>query len=650
METRNLLYVLPILFIVLGVLLSESASAEIIIINETEEDFYALEDMVLRGDLETNRLTLSGSGEVINGEDVKVYLLGRASDILIDNMKVNGRDVPVSFDDKGYYMILQEGEFAFQGDLTIRTRGQVRLYAPGPVNELVFDIQHGYAVHGNQYGLFDDEVIIQRSEKAAMLVDGGFKYSYAERNEFTYQLSYRAFGQSLGQAVLYLRSGEQVISVSGASDYSVQDGKLVLELEGETANVAVTGTFNSNSLRIPLDEGRHHVLIESDPQKKITISTTAEEVDLSQSPMYPSYSNARAFLASKDNVFNVNVEQLEMFPSLAASVRRATNRIAITEKGSMLGELTYSYSNTGVDYIGVNVSGTPLYAATGYRQSVKLTKDDGQLYLSFPKTQSGTLDMIYFDSRDPLKPVDLVEVPVANTDLIVTEAETQIIVPEDYVVLWTFGADGGSELPGIESALIFVIVFGGVGYMMRKSVRYAATYVVYSAGLFYFSWALLAVSLAASIVLIVRKHVSEKSVKWMLAGAGALIVLSLMVVAFFAVVGGLFSMGGTVTRSATVDADYAVMEEAAPEVMMSKSMQILGSGEGAINVPTREGVLPVRLELPALGKTVRVTSHLIDSGNPLKVSVLLVAGWMKYLLYLIALAAGIQCARNYGRG
>ncbi|MBD3388027.1 MAG: hypothetical protein GF416_03170 [Candidatus Altiarchaeales archaeon] len=651
MKNRNLILLVPVLFIVLGVLLAENSSAEIVIVNETKPSFYALEDMTVSGDLNENMLTLEGTGEVIAGEDVKVYILGRPEDVLVDNMRVNGRPVTVSFDKEGYYMILEEGEFTFRGDLTIRTRGQVRLYVPGPVNEMTFDIENGYAIKGDQYGLKEREVIVQRSDKVAMLVDGSFKYSYAERDQFSYRLDYRSFGSSLGQATLTLRNGESIVSVVGATDYSISGSVLTMELEGETANVAISGTFDSRNLRIPLDEGRHHVLIESDPQKKITISTGAEEIDLSQSSISPSYSNARAFLASPKDAFSITVDKLEMFPSLAASVSRAVNRIAITEKGSMLAELTYKYSNTGMDYIGIEAPGTPLYAATGYRSSVKLTKDDDKLFLSFPKTEHGTLDMIYFESREPLKFIDMIDVPVANTDLTITEATTQILLPKDYIVLWTYGAKGGSELPSLESVLIFTIVFFGLGYMMKSSFKYALLYLVFSVGLFYFSWVLLILSIIASMVWVIRRYVSQQSVKWMLAGAAVLVVICLFVVAFFGVLSmGIFSMGGSSagyeSRAVVYDADYAMVDEAEAPMVMQKSMSVLGAGEGALNVPVREGVLPVRLELPYMGKTISVTSHLVHKDEPLEISVLVVAAWLKYVLYVISLMAGMMCVKS----
>jgi len=133
----------------------------------------------------------------------------------------------------------------------------------------------------------------------------------------------------------------------------------------------------------------------------------------------------------------------------------------------------------------------------------------------------------------------------------------------------------------------------------------------------------------------------------MVAGAGVLVILCVIAVVFFALVGGLFSMGGSAPR-AVVQSDYAMVENAAP-MPMTKSMAVLGEGAGAINVPQREGVLPVRLELPRLGKTITVTNHLVTKENPVKLSIVLASNWLAWVLYAIALLAGYLAYRGYRR-
>lgn len=638
---------MAVLGLVFFFVLSLPVSGEkIIIINETDEHFYSLESVLVKGDLAENALHLSGNGQVLSGQDVRVYLFGSPQDVLIEGLVVDGVSSRVSFDESGYFFIVSNGSFSFSANMLVRTPGQVNLRVPGPLNNLEFDIENGYPIGGPLYGLYDDTVVIQRSRKAQMLVSGAFKYSYAQRNSFVYQVDYKAYGQSLGRAELLLRNGESVFGVSGVKDHSVQGDRLVLELTGDSAHVVVSGTFSSSRLRIPLQEGRHHVLIESDPEKKIEVSTTAKELDLSESPLSPSYTNGRVFLASENDYFNVGVKNLETYDSLAASVKHASNRIAITGKGSVLGELTYQYANTGVDYIEIDAPGTPLYASTGNRP-IKLTREEN-LLLSLPKSSSGSLDMIYFTSLEPLGIFEKIEVPVANTLLPVTQAVTQIYLPPDVWVLETLGARGGSELPSVQSVLVFIVLFGGLGYLMSGRQSFAGFYSIYSAALMSFDSRLFALSIVGSLILTLKRHVGRDSFRMMFTGAAGIIILVIIVGVFFGLVSqfGVFSMGST--RSvAMVESDYAVMEEMEAPRAMQKSMAVLGRGEGSISAPTRKGVLPVKLELPRLGKTITVTNHLVTKEDPVKLSVILVSSKLRYLVYLVGALCFLQCRRLY---
>ena len=54
------------------------------------EDIYSINKMVISGDLSTNTLSFQGSGNVLNGGNVKIYLLGSINDIAINQLKANG--------------------------------------------------------------------------------------------------------------------------------------------------------------------------------------------------------------------------------------------------------------------------------------------------------------------------------------------------------------------------------------------------------------------------------------------------------------------------------------------------------------------------------------------------------------------------------
>ena len=628
-------------------LLSGACDAtQIIILNDTAEKSYGIKELALSGDLSENRLQFRGTGAVLSGVDVKVYLFGPASDFLVSNLVVNTEPAIVSFDGDGYYFIARNGTFSFTGTLEIRTIGQIRLYIRGPANKVSFGLENGYSVDGDVYGAYKKEVIIQRASsagQAATLVDGSFRYTYAERDSFQYMISFQSFGSGLGNYVLDLPNNEVVSSVQGAIKWEQQGSKLVLDLESEKASVIVDGLFSSGNIRVPLQGDRHHVLIESDPEKKITISTYAEEIDLSQSTVASRYSNARAFIASNKDVINVHVQKLGLMPSLAASVNRATNRIAITGTGSMVGELDYQYSNTGVDYIQIDAPGTPLYAGAG-SSAVKLTKDQDKLFLSFPKGTYRNLEYVYFATREPIKPIDLIEVPVARTDLPISTAVTEIYLPQEYYVLHTFGASGGSELPGLELVVFFLVISGAVGYGLKKDRMFMLCHLIFCAGLALFSLPLLALFLIASTIIILKRSIhGSRNILGMIAGAVILLLVGAAALFSLFFIG---QSGSLQQKSLSYEADYASVSNEAALPRMS-GLDMIGSGEAAISIPTREGVLPVKLELPYMGKRISVTNYLVTKEKQLGLKVLVIADCFKYIFYLFAALAAVKGYRAY---
>jgi hypothetical protein len=649
------IYLLALVF-----LASSACATQVLVVNDSVEKIYGIENMKLSGSVPDNLLRMTGSGEVISGEGVKVYLIGPSDEVLVKNLLVNGAGKAVSFDYGGYFFIAEKGPFTFSADLEIKTLGQIKLYVKGPVNRLTFDLKDGYAIGGDIFGAYGKDVIIQRSsaqepedQKNQTLIDGIFRYTYGqERNEFIYDIKFTSFGTSLGRYEFDLPDGESIISVYGALKWEQKGQRLILDLESQKAEVTISGIFDGSlrTLEIPNLPGRHYVLIESDPEKRLSIlKTTAEEIDLSQARLTPKYSNARAFLASPKDIFEITVEDLTVLPSLSAAVSSAQNIIAITSKGSILGELTYNYANTGLDYLTIDSKGTPLYAATD-RGTAKLTKDKDKLLLSLPKGEYKTLDYVYFSTRNPLNPIDLVDVPIAKTDIPITTAYTTIYLPADYYVLGTFGAQGGSEIPPIETLIIFFAVIGIASYALYQSKRFMILYAIAAIGLAVCNPLLFILLIIVSILVVAKRYVHKNtSIVAMLAGG---VLLVLLLAAVFIGLTFVWQMGtqSTMQRgpydNPGYSANYAQVSESSSDNIIHNYKSI-GGGEGSITVPTREGVLPVKLDIPALGKTVSLTSYLVTKENPLSIKVLIIAEWFKYVLYLISACAFVSAYRTY---
>ncbi|VVB53074.1 Uncharacterised protein [uncultured archaeon] len=635
-------------FILIATMLPASA-VQIIVVNETAPQIYTLDEVTVSGDLSGNDLSFTGTGDVISGENVKVYLFGGGEDVLVRNVLVNRVQTPVAFDTKGFFFITNTtGPMKIQGELILRKPGQESVFVPGPINHLKFDLTGGYAVDGERFGAISETVVLQRSKTGARTVQGAFKFTYAERNTFQYRLDLTSYGEAFGTLNMPLINGETVQSVEGTGilDWKQEGKTLRIEISGDKTTVTIDGFFtNTDQLTVPLKDGRHHVIVESDPEKKITVSTAAKELDVSESPIPPSYGNARVFLAADNEFIKVSVKTLELAPSLAASVSDAQHIIAVTSEGSVLGNLVLSYANTGVDYLEMKNKGKPLYAATG-SGPVKLTTDGGKLFLALPKQNYGSLDYLYFMSRDPLGFVDTIDVPGAETDMPETQRRTTVYMPKDFFVLWTEGAEGGSELPTAKEVVAFVVVVGLIAYAYRRSAVFTFAYIVAALGVAAFDGGIFLLMLLITVALIARRHMpKDERLKYV---AAALVVL---VVGFAAVIvlgGFLFAALGVFDGGTSPPVvyekglDYATVSQAPMPEALGRNIAMLSTGgkEGNIAVPIREGVLPVKLQLPSLGKQVSFTHYLVTSGKVPDVRVHILNRNAVYVLYLISLIAG----------
>ena len=125
---------------------------------------------------------------------------------------------------------------------------------------------------------------------------------------------------------------------------------------------------------------------------------------------------------------------------------------------------------------------------------------------------------------------------------------------------------------------------------------------------------------------------------------GILFVVALVVVWQL----GVFNMGGA-SYAATREygADYANVEKAASAPSFRDVVQLGGRDEGGITVPVRKGVYPVKLEIPSLGKTISVTNYLVTKENPIELKVLVVASYLRFILYAVSAWACMMGYRAY---
>ncbi|MGA1791227.1 MAG: hypothetical protein ACMUIM_07060 [bacterium] len=627
----------------------KDASKIIIIPEEPEEKTdYFIEDLKIKGDMAAGQLSLTGEGHVMRGQEAKVYLFSSNQDILIRDLQVNGARAIGAFDKQGYYFISTRRAFSFKGTLQIKDKSQIKFKTIGPVNRLVFDLTHGYAVDGDQFGIVDRDIILQRiyEKTRPALVRGSFRYSLADVNTFLYQISFQSYGDVIGSYTLELPNGEQVFDVEGALRWEQRGSRLILDLTAASTRVAIKGTFQLvDEIRIPLRKGLHYVVIGSEPEKKLTLETGAQEKDLSEADMEVLYSNSRAFLASFHDRFKLKIQPLELIPSLAATSRSTQVTYALNDQGSILYEMNCQYQNTGVDYLEVDVTGTPLYAAMQGRP-VKLTREE-KLFLSFPKSGHGNFDLVSFVTRRALGWISFVRLPFPKIDVPITTRTTKVFYPADYLSLTVFGARGGSEMPEAKNIILFLVLVSFLGALLVKERRFVFWFLILAIGAFYFDVRLFILLIILSLTLIIRAYAGKVKFKKLFLVVAAVIVLALTVLLSLWIMKGFRLKQPYYAAQRLADKTIPMEDEALEQAPRFKGTTRIGEGTGAITVPTKQGVLPVKFELPSLGKSLSVTNHLVTREKPQSITMVLFAARFKYILYILMFIAAWMCYKIY---
>ncbi len=468
-------------------------------------------------------------------------------------------------------------------------------------------------------------------------VEGNYRWSFGDQKTFTYGFIIQSAGGPLSRIDIPLRNNERIIKVMGGS-WSVQDDLLVILLTEDSANPTVSGYFDANILHTPLNFSGT-VLIEADRGKRLLVNTTAIPIGVSQSRVATSLPIGLAYATNGQDTFVVEAKDLGSTPSLVAAVSSATQTFAITDEGSILGEMLYKYDNTGLDYLEISNPGTPLYAANSRGPAKFIDNEYGDsLKVEFPAGAEQALDYVYLTKIPRIHLVDKIDVPLAKTDLPISTMTTRILVPEDWFVLGVLGAKGGNDLPSWRNAFIITILFGILAYMINRKWDFIACYIISAIGLLYLSKTLLYLFVAGSIILAIKDKFSYVSMKWALGVAGSLLVLILIINALL----DLKPMIGEFSRStqndiAETESGFA-QREAMPQFMRFESGM---KAPNEIEVPVKVGAIPVKFQLPNMGKTITLTHRIVTKENQPTISLLIISTSLSYAFYLIAFLCGI---------
>ncbi len=647
MDSKKFLPLLMFLFLIPF----PSLSLKILIVNETYE-FYpsGISDFIVKGDMSEGILDFSLHGYTLGEGKAKVYLIGPASKVLVKDVSVNGKSATVFFDSSGYYFVTEEKEFSATGKIILKGGTSTSIIFPGPVNHLKFELENGYAVGGQEYfGVVNRSVTLQKSLYKHVVISEGFaRFTWENDVSFTYRIDITSFGGTIGRYILYLKNGEMISSVSitgeggsGTENWQVSGNMLILDLPIEKATVIIQGKLSCGecseiTLKNPFS-AQAKILLEAEPEKELGISTSAQELDISEAPFTPKYPNGRVFLLYEDDKISISVKELEKLPSLAATVDQTSYKMALTQDGAWLIETNYRYKNSGLDYIEITVPGTPLYAEAAGK-ILRLTVKNGKLYLAFPKSfYSNSLSFLYFASRSWIKPLDVIELPLPTTQIPQTTATARVYLPQNYYILAVIGGDRiYSEIPSIEFLLVFFVVVGLFALMFTRNRKEIVFYYIISISAYMFSTTLFFFWLGLTAFPYIKRNLPKGFGKTMLKivlillGVGAILLAML---GFFSILAGARYAA---YESPVYEQKAVRMKEIVP--LIEKTSVRIGEKEGGkITVQLKKGVNPVKMEIPTTGKVVTITKTLVSVERPFKAYIIAITSWIKYVIYFFGL-------------
>lgn len=483
-------------------------------------------------------------------------------------------------------------------------------------------------------------------------IEANYRWSFGDEQTFVYGLFVRSNSGEPSIVTIPLRNHERVTQVLDVDGWSVEDGQLILRLSGDYAHPDISGRFHGQDIQTPL-AAPGTALFETKEGNHLFVNTTAKPIPTSDSKVTPSMPVSTAFQTQGDELFMVISGEEPELPSLVAVVNSATQTYAVTEEGSVIGELQYNYDNSGLGKLTLPKIGTPLYIANSNGPTtMKMGQTGNDLKVELPQGKGLGLDYVFLTSRTPLGIFDKIDLPSVKTDLPISTMTTRIMIPDGWFVIDTLGARGGSELPPIRTILVAAILIGILAYALKRKPDFMACYIVLAMLILTLSKTLFYALIAGSIIMLIQRHYQIDMKKTAVA-IGGVIVCVLLLNVFIDLKNmtgelGSYSIGAKTGANAVIQSRAAdVLEKDGP--LMALFERIASPEAEESQLPTKLGAIPVKFQLPAMGKTITVTNKIVTKESHPDISLLVVSSIMIYPLYLLALFCGWHCWKSYGQ-
>lgn len=593
------------------------------------EDCFLLSELVLRGSV-TGSISFELRGQVRAHEETKVPLFGPPTQVRLEDVTIDGAHATISFDSERYYLLTNRRSFTVRGRLTL---GEDQMLAvAGPIVSVDARLSKGRVVEGERLSgvlasvlHFDpmDEASAAKP-KAPLTLHVSRALRFGRETTFITRIV-ASQGTDIGVLHVPLRYGEKVGDVQGAKEWRIEGDAIALTVEGQEAEITISGTMPPPSDRpgpesvrtfSPDERAAYELwLIEADPDHLVAIGGQAKSVEVGRSPIPPTLPGARAWLVERGQHLEVDARSLVRGDVLAAVARAHRRVVAITGAGELISDERIQIDNNGLDHLLVAPAGKAMYLSLGGRPQHILHLEQGASEILVPLQTGSQVARLQSRSDVRIFPMaGVLTVPGSTYPLTTGSSETTIGLPADVRPVAVLGGDRvRTALSGADAvAAALGVVLACFGFRTRRTRVLGALvlsglwfvskegYVV-AAGLSFFS---------GGVFLASRFLRGTK----LIVAAGAIAVTALV--------------GGRLALSQSSASAHHEMSADAPLVEQ----------DGTYTPHDKGDVTPVSLSLPEAERYVKTSRQLVSKERPFTPRVVYVTSTFVGILHLVWLA------------
>lgn len=604
---------------------------------------FVLDRLVFSGSLEDNEIYFSLEGSLLTDMDTIIPLFGPPQRFTIEDVTINNREAITGFDNNNYFSRVSDRNFLIKGKISFIN--EVNLTVAGPVNTLINEMKDANITQGNKLaGIRNrlinfqstkiDPVIIDRPEiKPVFQINRAIRIS----NDINFEyFVYIRSATEISNYIIPLRNSEVILQVLGADDYKIEDNKIIINSQRQSLNLRIIGKLDKLA-DLKMDDRSNYEwwLIESDPQHKINVKTQANQIDSSESPMQRTMSLSRLFFLSKGHTVTIEVEKLSSLEALAVIMHSQSRKIIWTKDGDLVSQDTFTYENSGIDYLVFDTGAKPIYLEVN-RESQRLFSLE-----NIPKTaivlplekgrhsasiQSlGKEKISFFAGR--------LRIPFPEHNLTISKGSIDIGLPRGIIPIYLTEGYGFIN-PFYFYQLIFFIIIIIISWIFYKKKKEKIIAIISFTGLFalfdIFFIIIFLVGFLISIFKFIKKRYSKNKF---------ILTISIFMIFIFLIFIYLIILPSFGVYRVDQIADGAVFEKqvyAPPPPSPSRERRVgqrpsadyldaemdydaIRSEERVISDSSiMEGIIPVALPMPGYDRILRVQKELITSDRPMK--------------------------------